>query len=478
MLGALLLIGLVSGVAPVTWAQDSAGPVFVVQIRDEIDLGLAPYLARVLEQAKRENARAVILEIDTPGGRLDAALQMRAAILASPVRTIAFVNRSAFSAGALIAIAANGMYLAPGAVIGAATPVTGTGTVADEKVVSAVRNTFKSTAEHRGRDPRVAEAMVDPAVAIDGLVARGQLLALTTAEAQTWGYADGVAQDRQELLQVAGLSGAAVHETSPALAERLVRVLTNPAIASLLIAAGFLLLMADLYGGGMGVASGVGLGLLAIFFWGHMLAGLAGWEGVGLVLLGLMLLGLEVFVIPGFGIAGIFGLAASVAGLFLSLIGGEIVTDEDIVRAGATVGFALLAILAGVVALLWLLPKTVRFNGLVLRTRLGERDARSNPTPESGLVTTTTLARDAVAAEPRRVPAESATLVGAVGVAVSDLRPGGIARIGDRRVDVVTQGDYLSAGEPIEVIADEGYRRVVRRLEREKGEATHRRPES
>src|SRR5688572_29200179 len=133
----LLLIGLASYVAPVGRAQDRAGPVFVVQIRGEIDLGLAPYLARVLEQARRDNAHAVILEIDTPGGRLDAVLQMRDAVLGSPVRTIAFVNRTAFSAGALLAIAANGVYLAPGAVIGAATPVTGTGEAADEKVISA-----------------------------------------------------------------------------------------------------------------------------------------------------------------------------------------------------------------------------------------------------------------------------------------------------------------------------------------------------
>nr|MBA2595164.1 ATP-dependent Clp protease proteolytic subunit [Chloroflexia bacterium] len=180
----LLLLGLGLHVAPVSRAQDSAGSVLVVQIRDEIDLGLAPYLARVLEQAKREQASAVVLEIDTPGGRLDAALQMRDALLGSPVRTIAFVNRNAFSAGALLAIAANEVYMAPGAVIGAATPVTGTGEAADEKVISAVRTTFKSTAESRGRDPRIAEAMVDPSIEIEGLVNRGQLLTLTTTEAQ------------------------------------------------------------------------------------------------------------------------------------------------------------------------------------------------------------------------------------------------------------------------------------------------------
>jgi membrane-bound serine protease (ClpP class) len=461
----LLLIGLASYVAPLSHAQDGAGSAFVVQIRGEIDLGLAPYLARVLEQAERENARAVILEIDTPGGRLDAVLQMRHALLGSPVRTIAFVNRNAFSAGALVAIAANELYMAPGAVIGAATPVTGTGEAADEKAISAVRTTFKSTAELRGRDPRIAEAMVDPSIEIEGLVDRGQLLTLTTAEAVTWGYADHVAEDRRELLQVAGLSGAAIQETSPSLAEKVVRFLTSPVIASLLISAGFLLVVADLLGGGIGVASGAGLGLLAVFFWGHMLAGLAGWEGVVLVLLGLVLLGLEAFVIPGFGVAGILGLLATTAGLFLSLIGGEIVTNEDLVRAGSTVGFGLLTMLAGGVLLLWLLPKTTGFGGLVLRTRLGTPDVRPRLRRGNGLLTAPPSARDAASAEARRGSAEATSLVGARGVATSDLRPGGIARINGERADVVTQGDYISAGEPIEVIGDEGYRRVVRRLE-------------
>ena len=467
----LLLIGLVWCVAPLSRAQDSADRVLLVQIRGEIDLGLAPYLSRVLAQAKQENARAVLLEIDTPGGRLDAALQMRDAILASPVRTIAFVNRNAFSAGALVAIAAHEVYLAPGAVIGAATPVDGTGETADEKQISAVRTTFKSTAEHRGRDPRIAEAMVDPAVEIEGLDTRDQLLTLTTTEAQAWGYADHVTADRQALLQAAGLSGAAVQEASPLLAESVVRFLTSPVIATLLISAGFLLILADLLAGGIGMVSAAGLGLLAIFFWGHMLAGLAGWEGVVLVLLGLVLLGLEVFVIPGFGVAGILGLSALVAGLFLSLIGREIVTNEDLVRAGSTVGFALLIVLVGGVLLLWLLPRTTRFEGLVLSAQLATADARPQLKRGSGR-SSGRPARDAAAGEAQQGPAVAASLVGARGMAASDLRPGGIARIKGERVDVVSQGDYISAGEPIIVISDEGYRRVVQRLEQEEGDVT------
>ena len=473
LLGALLLlIGLALSIAPASRAQQSASPVFVVQIHGEIDLGLAPYLARVLRQAERENASAVILDIDTPGGRLDAVLQMRKAILDAPVRTIAFVNRTAFSAGALVALAARELYMAPGAVIGAATPVTGAGEEASEKAVSAVRTTFKSTAELRGRDPRIAEAMVDPSVEIEGLVSQGQLLTLTTTEAQARGYADGVAEGRQALLQATGLAGAAVEESSPTWAETIVRFLTSSTIASLLISAGFLLIFADLIGGGIGLASAAGLGLLATFFWGHMVAGLAGWEGVVLVVLGLVLLGLEAFVIPGFGIAGILGLIALAAGLFLSMIGGEIVTDQDLVRAGSTVAVALVMMVVGGALLLWLLPRAPRFEGLILRAELGRPDSRTRPGVGSSLSPAPPPVRGGTPLDARRAPANPTSLVGARGVAATDLRPGGFARINGERVDVVTQGDYVTAGEAIEVIADEDYRRVVRRVEGGAGDVT------
>ncbi|MDF3016663.1 MAG: hypothetical protein K0R44_1888 [Thermomicrobiales bacterium] len=168
---ALIILTVASLASHATSAQtepggSGSGAVYVVPITGTIDLGLAPYLSRVLEQAAAEGAAAVLLQIDTPGGRLDAVLQMRDTLLGSDVRTIAFIDRTAFSAGALIAIASEQIYMTPGAVIGAATPVDGaTGGTATEKIVSAVRTTFKATAEARGRDPLVAEAMVDPDVA-------------------------------------------------------------------------------------------------------------------------------------------------------------------------------------------------------------------------------------------------------------------------------------------------------------------------
>jgi membrane-bound serine protease (ClpP class) len=253
--------------------------------------GLAALLERAVREADAAGAAALVLVIDTPGGRLDAVLRMRDALLGAATPTVAFVDRDAFSAGALVAIAAERLWLAPGAVLGAATPVLGDGGAADEKTVSAVRAVFRATALERGRDPVVAEAMVDPAVAVDGLVAAGSLLTLDLAQAQAFGYADGIAADVPALLAALDLADREVVRVVPALAERLVRVLTSGIVAGLLLSVGIWLLVGDVLGGG-GLGLGALLGSLAIatFLFGHLLAGLAGWEAVLLVVAGVVLL--------------------------------------------------------------------------------------------------------------------------------------------------------------------------------------------
>jgi membrane-bound serine protease (ClpP class) len=236
----------------------------------------------------------------------------------------------------------------------------------------------------------------------------------------------------------------------------------------LLITAAVLLIVGDFLVGGFGAVGAVGLGLLATFFWGHMLAGLAGWEDVVLVLLGIALIGVELFVIPGFGVAGLLGLAALLGGLFLAMLGREIRTPEGIERAGWTVAGSLVAIVLGLTAILWLLPRTGRASGLVLQAQLGAGGPVAARPPRGWLRWFGGAASDPPAASTRPVARAEAdrSLVGATGTALSDLRPSGVAEIGGRRVDVVTAGDYIRAGEPIEVATDERYRRVVRRVNR------------
>ena len=453
VLGVLfIVIGLTILLAAPAWGQQSDQQVYVATVSGTIDLGMTPYVKRVLRDATDADAEAVILDINTPGGRLDAALEIKDAILGADIPIIAYVNREAFSAGALIAIAANKIYIAPGGVIGAATPVDGIGEKASEKVVSAVRTDFKSIAEFRGRDASIAEAMVDEEVVIEGLVEEGKLLTLTSTEALKWGYSEGEALNLNAILEAEGLVGATVVRVDVSFAERLVRFLTNPAVASLLISLGFLGLLAELTSPGFGVPGIAGLLLLGLFFWGHMLAELTGWEGVALVVIGLVLIAVELLVTPGLGIMGLLGLGAFFAGLFMSLIG-QGAAAADFLRAALVLlgAFGLMVVGAGMI--LKLLPRRRIFRGLALQTSLASG---------SGLEESTSGGQQNEAAGH---PESYTPLVGTRGIALTDLRPAGVARIDNQRVDVVTEGDFIEAGSTIEVIADEEYRRVVRLIE-------------
>lgn len=466
---ALVLIWLCCLVASLLWtdraaAQDGDGAVYVIEISKTIDLGLAPYLERVLDEAKDAGAAAVIIEINTPGGRLDAVLQMKDAILDSPVRTIAFVNRTAFSAGALVAIASEEIYMTSGAVMGAATPIDGgTGDTASEKVVSAVRSTFASTAEARGRNPIVAEAMVDISVDIPGLSPSGQLLTLTTTTAGDWGYADGIAETREELLATTGLAGAEVIETSLRLAERATRVITDPVIAGLLLTIGFILIVADFFVDGLGIMAVVGVLAIATFLWGHLVAGLAGWEDVTLVVLGVVLIAIEIFVIPGFGVAGILGLLALFGGIFLAMIGRDIRSPDQIERSAFTVVAVLVVFALGWFALLMFMPRRTRFGGTVLRSTVDQEPSAGATKPAGWLGRFGgASALEAEFSGPHATLAPR-SLKGVRGVAITPLHPSGTAVIRGKHVDVVAEGEFIEEGDAVVVTIDEGYRHVVRR---------------
>jgi len=423
------------------------GPVHVVVVDGEIDLGVSALLERAVAEAASEGAAALIIRIDTPGGRLDAVLRMRDVLLGAAVPTVAFVDRDAFSAGALVAIAAERLWLAPGAVIGAATPVLGDGSSADEKTLSAVRAVFRATANERGRDPLVAEAMVDPAIVVEGLVGRGQLVTMDVAQAVERGYADGIADDLDALLVALDLDGRTRVDVTPALAERLVRVLTSGIVAGLLLTVGIWLLVGDVLGGG-GLGLGAALGSLSIatFLFGHLLAGLAGIESVILVTLGIVLILVEVLVLPGVGVVGVTGVLSLLGGAVLAMVDrdAEIVPRTAFISAFNVAGLAFLAAVALLVGLLLLIGRsTARSADGAAVSRLSRRGNR--------LVLATDVGG-----------AHDAGLVGATGVALTDLRPAGAAEIDGERVDVVAEAGYLPAGSALVVVVDEGYRRVVR----------------
>jgi len=282
--------------------------VYVAPIEGMIDLGLAPFVQRVLNEAAKEGAAAVILEINTFGGRVDAAVVIRDALLNARVPTVAFVNKRAISAGALIGLAAEKIAMANGGTIGAATPVQigqpgAPAQPVEEKTVSYVRKEFRATAEARKRPPLIAEAMVDVDVAIPGLNQKGKLLTLTTEEALKHKVADFRAETLESVLEQLGLAGAEPRRVSPNWAEELVRFLTHPIVSSLLMTIGMLGIFLEIRTPGFGLPGALGIASLALFFWGHWLVQLAGWEELLLVASGFVLLALEIVVIPGFGLA-------------------------------------------------------------------------------------------------------------------------------------------------------------------------------
>ena len=363
----------VFGFNTLAFAQKTA-VVYVAPIDGIIDLGLAPFVQRVLTEANDAGAAAVILEINTFGGRVDAAVLIRDALLNARVRTVAFVNKRAISAGALIALAAEKIVMANGGTIGAATPVEigkpgSPAQPVEEKTLSFVRKEFRATAESRKRPPLIAEAMVDPDVEIPGLIQKGKLLTLTTEEALKHKVADFRADTLEGVLAQLGLAGAEVRRPSPNWAENVVRFLTHPVVSSLLITVGMLGIILEILTPGFGLPGGLGITSLALFFWGHWLVQLAGWEELLLVGSGLVLLVLEIFVIPGFGVAGILGIGVLIAGLSLSFVGAG-ATWEFVLKAAGQVVFSLLLALGAGLALLRFLPRLPFGRRLILETGL------------------------------------------------------------------------------------------------------------
>jgi len=425
--------GAVLGPAPASAQQET---VYLVPVTGVIELGLAPFIARAIREAEEAGARAVILELETPGGRVDAAQQIVKVVSQSTIPVYAYVNAHAWSAGAMIALAADSVFMGPVSSIGAATPVIGAGQKASEKIVSAMRGEFRALAEARGIDPRIAEAMVDESVEVEGVVEAGKLLTLTGKEAVDLGFAAAEVASLEDLLEKVHLADATVQTATINWAERLVRFLSHPIVAPILLSMGTLGLIIEIKTPSFGLAGFVGLTSFAAFFGSHLLIGLAGWEEVMLLGAGLIALGIEVFVVPGFGIAGAISILCIGGAVFLALIG-NLPTWGDVVRASGVISTAGIMVIASIYLLVRQLP--TRGRGIFL-------------------MTATDRATGYIASAARE------DLVGAEGVAATDLHPSGTAVLGGERLDVVSEVGFIDKGARIRVVRSEGYRHVVELL--------------
>lgn len=415
--------------------------VYVGNIEGDIDLGLAPYVRRVVSEAEKDLADAIIFRINTFGGRVDAATQIKDAILDSKVLTIAFIDKRAISAGALISLSCEKIVMVPGASIGATTVVDQEGGKQAEKYQSYMRSEMRATAERTGRRTDIAEGMVDERVVIEGLVDSTQLITLTSKEAIKYGIADTILLSIDQVLANFELEDADIIELDVGWAEQIVRFLSNPIITGLLIMIGMVGLFTEVKSPGWGLPGTAGVIALALFFGTSYILELASVIEIVLFIVGVVLLLVEIFVVPGFGIFGILGIIFMVAGLFLGLIADfPLIVWEDVSFAIIQLALSFIATFFLIYLLSIVLPKTNMWNRLILIRNLEEKSGYTTSDPDFS------------------------HLIGNTGVAMTDLRPSGTIVIDEKRYDVVTGGEFLEHGTNVKVVDVEGSKVVVREV--------------
>jgi membrane-bound serine protease (ClpP class) len=434
MLSALcFVIGFIGSVS-LAWTQENR--VWVLPIEGEITTATAQFVDSKVEQANRDQPLALVLYIDTPGGQVLAAERIVNTILNdTQVPTIAVVA-NAISAGAIIAMSAEQVAMLPGASIGAATAINAfTGQDAGEKVNSYWRSQFRSVAEARGRNADVAEGMVSERVEIPGLSTSEELITLSADRAVEYDIADIKASSLSDALQQLGYGDAETVRLEPNLAERLGGWLANPIIAALLLV-GIGGIIFEAITPGFGLPGAIGVIALVLLASGLFIATPVGTVDILLMVAALVLLLLELLVFPGFGIAGILGIAA----LVIAVV--RIFPNDN--QWAYVLGYTAIFGAVLLVGLFWFLPNSPLFKRFALMTRL---DNQPGATPLQG-----------------HNVASYDYLSGQTGVASTDLRPAGIATIAGERVDVVTEGDFISNGTPIAVMRVDGNRVVVRKV--------------
>jgi membrane-bound serine protease (ClpP class) len=414
----LLLCGLMGTVGG---AQVSR-PIVVVPISGTVDDGMAHLVERSVVEANQEHARAIVLDVNSPGGLVEAAFRIRDALFAAQEPVVAYVGERAYSAAALITLTASRIVMAPGASIGAAEPIPAT-----VKTISALRAEFESTAERNHRDPKLAGAMVDKNVDFPQYKRSGTILTLNTDDAVRAGIAGSTAPTLDAALAQLQLADAPRVTESFTLAEQIARFATDPVVSGLLLTLGMLGLLIEMQTL-HGIAGIIGIGALALFFGTHVYAGFSNGFVIVLAVLGLLGILWELHVVPGHGLPGILGAGALLLAVLLA--------------------FGLPYFFVGIETIATAIVLTVI--GFTLTVRAVPQNAWAQR-----------LALAAAQGPEYVASADFRSLRGRVGTAVSYLRPAGIASIDGRRVDVLTEGEFIAQGTPIRVVRVEGARVFV-----------------
>lgn len=434
-----------------TKGQDSAKPVvYKLNIKEEIAPGIWRQTKKAFEAADSLGADLFLIHMNTYGGTVVDADSIRTRIMQSTIPVVVFIDNNAASAGALISIAADSIYIRPGGSIGAATVVNQTGAAMPDKFQSYFRSIMRATAESHGkkpvvengdtiykwrRDPVIAEAMVDPSVYIKGIIDTGKVLTFTPSEALRYGFSEGTAESVSEVLQKVGMENAIIVEYKPTFIEKIIGFLIHPVVSGLLIMAIIGGIYFEMQTPGIGFPIGVALLAAVAYFAPLYLEGLAeNWE-ILVFLAGIILIMIEIFVIPGFGVSGVIGIVLAFTGLTLSLID-NIVFDFGHVNLDR-IGTAVLTVVAGV------------SGGFFLSLWAGSRvfGAHHGPFRNFSLQTVQHIDEGFVSIDNAILQ-----LKGRTGMAKTVLRPGGKVEIDGEVFDAVTSGEFIDRGKKVRVI--------------------------
>lgn len=412
------------------WAENPK--VMVLEVKDEINDGLLEYLTRNFAEAEKMGVSTIILDMDTPGGQVASATEIKKEIYAVDIPVICLVENQALSAGAYLALACDKIAMLPGTTIGDAEVRIGS-QKADEKYISAWREEFAAMAELRGRDEEIARAFVDSDIEIPGIIAKDKLLVLTANRAYELGYCDYRVNSLEELLEVMDLGEAESVYGDYTGGEKLVKFFSSSTVAPLLLAGGVIFLALEFMTPGVGIFLLLGVICLGLYFGGSVLAGMATWIAVLLFIIGVILCLIEM-IMPGFGIFGIGGLGAIIASIFLS--------TPDIYTAVKYTAIMLVALVVMLPIFFKLAKKSKFLDKLMVKKELTTEDGYVSRNPELE------------------------KFVGSEGKALTVLRPAGtmMTDSGDR-LDVVTKGDFIEQGELIRVVGIEGTWLIVQKID-------------
>lgn len=425
----------------------SAQDIYYFKIDEEIAKPALRKTQLAMKEVKEGSFKYILLEINTFGGELAAADEIRTLLLDAPVPVFAFINNNAASAGALISIACDSIYMVPGASIGAASVVNQAGEIMPDKYQSYMRSLMRATAERNGRNAHIAEAMVDPDIYVEGISEEGKVLTFTTQEAVEHGFCEGETPTREAAIRAAGITDYNLTEQNLSWVEKVINFLVSPVVSSLLIMMMVGGIYFELQAPGLGLPSIIAIIGALLFFAPHYLQGLADHWEILLFIGGLALVILEIFVIPGFGVAGISGIILMVTSLVLAMIF-NIGFNFHFAPKGAIISnfFNVIStVIIGFFISLWLSKKVffmkTKYGVLALNTELKETDGFTS------------------------VDNRLTELIGREGTAMTFMRPAGKVEIEGEVYDAVTDLGVVEQGATIRVVRFENAQLVVEKTE-------------